>query len=218
MRVEFVVEIRLDIPIYPKNYFCWIQHKILSKMTYGTCQTVEFSQILKIAAESSSKKWRFPTVSNRHTLHEDSLQCQLNIMYDRNGYVKFTFCKVLSWFKTSLVFFQNKSCIFSRQILSWFKTSLALFQEILSSNFTNVTFSTWLHFGRGTTFSQFCHFFYRRVLSLFPQGVCQKISKIFIASYLLQFLTVWHVWHTIQFRIMCWILWPSFVRDFFSHM
>ena len=82
----------------------------------------------------------FPTVSNCRTLHEDSLQCQLNIMYDRNGYVKFTFCKVLSWFKTSLVFFQNKSCIFSRQILSWFKTSLALFQEILSSNFTNVTF------------------------------------------------------------------------------
>ena len=166
---------------------------------------------------TSSKKWRFPTVSNRHTLHEDSLQCQLNIMYDRNGYVKFTFCKVLSWFKTSLVFFQNKSCIFSRQILSWFKTSLALFQEILSSNFTNVTFQhdcilvgeqLSLNF---VTFLSSC-------FVTFPQGVCQKISKIFIASYLLQFLTVWHVWHTIQFRIMCWILWPSFVRDFFSHM
>ena len=74
---------RLDIPIYPKNYFFWIR-EILSKMTYGTCQTVEFSQNLKIAVESSLKKWMFPTVSNRHTLHEDSLQCQLNIMYDRS--------------------------------------------------------------------------------------------------------------------------------------
>ncbi|KAI5513341.1 hypothetical protein TVAGG3_0763060, partial [Trichomonas vaginalis G3] len=45
-------------------------------------------------------------------------------------------------------------------------------------------------FWSGDNFLSFCHFFYRRVLSLFPQGVCQKISKIFIASYLLQFLTV----------------------------